>query len=334
VNLALLLVLNLDNYLRKHGRPREIPLFCDAKDMADDFLRMINASQKDLNFLEYSAVDEIIQHSDKNVPIVVLTEDEPNLLEIRNKCLNPIIAPIVPDLGTFEFALFQELEAHDFELGGLNEWNGAPAQYSPYILQSLSRVHCRVTYPAYVNDHVMKQRSLAGEGRLRVLDIGCGPISRLRWGALTGELEIVGVDPLNDLYDAILARHGFHGLSEIRPERTINAFAESVDLGGEKFPLVYSWNAMDNTQDILKAMQTIAKALDTQGIALFTVNSKNGMRNEYSGLHKYDIWYENGILQYGTKEQPPRDLLEDTGELRLDRVYWANNDNLCVLLRL
>jgi SAM-dependent methyltransferase len=338
VNTVLLLALNIDLYFRKNERRGrggpDILLFCDAKQhIADDLLRTVGASKNKLEYSNCSSVADVIRQPDKNVPIAVLTEDESNLLKIKSECSNPIIAPIVPETETIEYGFFRELEGHDFEIGGLNEWNGAPTLYSQYVLQSLSRASCRMAYPAYAIDEITKLAAFAEGTRLRVLDVGCGPISRLRWGALTGEMEIVGVDPLNDLYNALLARHGFDGLAEIRPTQTFNDLIETVDLGGEKFAFVYSCDALGHTQDPVKFIQAISTALDSRGMVVLNTTSREGKRNGYARGYKFDIWYD-GALRYSTEEQQPRNLLEDVGTLMLDRVYWANDDSLCLSLRL
>src|SRR5215213_10677957 len=51
--------------------------------------------------------------------------------------------------------------------------------------------------------------SLARDGRLRVLDVGTGPVTMLGYRAPGGlALELTTTDPLAPLYAGLLARHG------------------------------------------------------------------------------------------------------------------------------
>jgi SAM-dependent methyltransferase len=344
MNLASLMVFDIYFYFREQAREKPgkaidlvLAYDCEHSELAEDVKRMLNAWPRRVRLREVDST-MLLREGYERVengltPIAVVEEDESRVRDIRSAVRNPVIAPVIPALDAEEFGFFQEYESHDYELGGLNEWNGSPTAYSPAVLQSFSRVHCRQNYPNYVEPELEALRDISGTARLRALDIGCGPISRLRWGALAGRLEIAGVDPLNDLYDAILARHGLDALPEIRPSRRFNALAEEVQFGDEKFPFVYTNNALDHTRDLLRSMRTIVDVLAPNGIALFLCHTKEGIRQSYSGLHKYNIWYEDEILRYSAADTTPRDLLQDVGGLETARVVWADEESLCLVLR-
>ena len=132
-----------------------------------------------------------------------------------------------------------------------NEWSQKDALSSPWILRMLSATHCRRQFPHYVVSHLETLRQAANGRTLEAIDIGCGPISRLRWGQLAGYLRVTGVDPLLDMYAVLHERHGLNGIPSLRCAREISAFAETLTehLPAAGYDFAYSSNALDHTSD-------------------------------------------------------------------------------------
>jgi SAM-dependent methyltransferase len=227
-------------------------------------------------------------------------------------------------------AFYKEVQAHDFELGGVIEWNEEfEAQFSRYVLQSLSLAHVKRSFPFDL------WHSLPQDWRkpLRCLDVGCGPISKLRYGALKGWLHIVGVDPLNDMYSAILARHGLTQIEKIRPDDIISGFAEDVEFSDNPFDLIYSLNALDHTQDLVRSLKHIGDNLSPGGVAYIQVYEKEGERQNYSGLHKFNIWIQDDIVMYNEKDTKPENLIAQIPLLHMDRIYITDQDECAFSVR-
>ena len=124
---------------------------------------------------------------------VVGVSDRVEILDaIRTRCeslsLNYIDSTYPPPTGSNE-SLVQEVAHHDFEIGGCNEFDGAPVRHSTAILNQLSSTHCRQVFPMYVWSDLLALRAAANSRKLRTLDIGCGPISRLRWAQFRSVLR-------------------------------------------------------------------------------------------------------------------------------------------------
>jgi SAM-dependent methyltransferase len=243
-----------------------------------------------------------------------------------------VIVATLPDTNDPLFGFWNEICAHDFGLGGVNEWSGEDDQFCAPVLQTISMVHSHRIFPRFASQQF--NELLSTRKKIVALDIGCGPISRLRAYALLDKMTITGVDPLNDLYDAILARHGLTCLPKIRPDETLQGFAETLMLDGRTFDLVFSYNALDHTQDIERAFSLIRKALSPDGIAVICMYGKEGERQNYKGLHKYNVWLDSGTIRVSENTGRERDLLASVGGLHLESVLFEIQDGLfSVVLR-
>ena len=237
-------------------------------------------------------------------------------------------------VAAYDLDLIKEIAHHDFEIGGKNLWDGAPTQCGESVLRSLSKTHCRDYFP---DDSVVTGlRGLRAElGRpVETLDIGCGPISKLRWGAIEGLVTITGVDPLIDVYQVILARHGLLTLPFIMPKKIVSAGIE--ELSGsrhrEVYEFVYTDNALDHVQDIRKAMDVLHDALSPRGFAFVQVATNEGTRQNWSALHQHDIDLDGNCL-VATRKSGERYRLAGQGcALKIRNVIHYNAEGLGVIL--
>jgi SAM-dependent methyltransferase len=333
VNSASLLAINLYLHLR-HQRISATELFWaqGAEEDAATFVRMTQVWKPWVSIhpgglLQAKQLGDVAARFSS---VAYLTVDNDWAVENRANLPEKIILPVFPKSGTLEFGLAQEIESHDYELGGKNEWNGSPTAFSPHVLRSLSAVHIRDFFPSYAEQAI---NELKKDGHLTVVDVGCGPISKLRWGALYGNMEIIGVDPLNDLYDVVIERHGLSALPMIRPNKSINAFAETLDLGGETFDMFYSCNALDHTQELERSFSSIRDGLRIGGAAIVQLNTREGKRQMYGGLHKYDCRMEGSVLWYAEKDGEERNLFAEVEGFTVERVYWSTEESFAFLLR-
>jgi SAM-dependent methyltransferase len=214
---------------------------------------------------------------------------------VRAACLDggrTFIDPTLAPQDTREHALYQEVLHHDFELGGFNEWTGKDAQYSSAVLRMMSATHCRMAFPAYAAKPLAELWQQNGGRPLQALDVGCGAISRLRWGALSGLLTITGVDPLLDMYSIVRERHGYTALPEIRCTREIVIGAEDLRsaIAPGSFDFVYCANALDHTEDPGRVIESIAAALRIGGVFAVDVYTREGSRENWWQLHQFDMY--------------------------------------------
>jgi SAM-dependent methyltransferase len=229
------------------------------------------------------------------------------------------ITPDFPAAGTLDADLLREVSFFDFEFGGKNEWDGAETRYAASCLRQLSSTHCREYYPEWAFEPLLRTGGRARNGPLKVMDIGCGPVSVLRWGAIHGEISITGVDPILDMYALMLARHGFDALPKIHCDHEISGFAEDLDrlLPDEDFDVIYTQNSLDHTQQPAQVIEIIGRKLAPNGLAVFQVATREGTRQKWDQLHKTDIYTKQGVLMYAHQDGVERSLLSATSRLHL-----------------
>jgi SAM-dependent methyltransferase len=233
-------------------------------------------------------------------------------------------------------AFVQEISHHDFEIGGKNEWDGAPVKHSPHILRLLSEVHCRDYFPMSIWPELMERQRLRGE-HLQALDVGCGPLSWLRYGALQNLLTVTGVDPLLDAYDIVLARHGLSGLNSIRPAHRIVAQVESLpDVAPQlehRFDFIWTNNALDHIENPDIAVRAMAFALRADGFAIVQVATNEGTRQRWTQLHRFDIDLRGDHVIATDREGRCLPLIGPGCALRLSDVLEHSGQGLSVIAR-
>jgi SAM-dependent methyltransferase len=261
----------------------------------------------------------------KDQMVLVVGGSLPLQQDLQKTCQRMDVRCITPDFppaGTLEADLLREVAHFDFELGGKNEWDGAPTRYASHCLRQLSSTHCREFYPDWAFEPLLHSPQRNNSKPLKVMDIGCGPISILRWGAIEGEISITGVDPLLEMYALVLARHGLDGLPKIRCDREVNGFAEDLDrlLPNETFDVIYTQNSLDHTQQPGLVIENIGRKLAPNGRAVFQVATRKGTRQNWDQLHKTDIYLKKGVLMYAHQHSPERPLLSPASRLHLKHV--------------
>lgn len=241
-----------------------------------------------------------------------------------------LIEPIMPATDTFEFALLEEVFFHDAELGAKSEFDGQPRKFSAQVLRMLSATHCRYSYPHFALEGLPQDRK-----PWRVMDVGCGPISNLRWGALRGDMTITGVDPLIEMYAVILARHGHDQLPHLRCDNEIVGFAENLDelAPDEAYDMIYTSNALDHTQEPERVINNFSRKLVPGGRVYMAVNTREGTRQNWNQLHKTNIYInDDDELVFHHQHTPEKPLLTPATHLRLAKVFTNNDDYTVVNL--
>ncbi len=240
----------------------------------------------------------------------------------------------LPGKDSRELALLQEVLHHDFELGGFNDWAGKDPQFSAPVLRSLSATHCVRSFPAYAAGALGSMWGDNSGRPLQVLDIGCGAVSRLRWGALQGLCAITGVDPLLDMYAIVRERHGYNALPEIRCAREICAGAEDLagHLAPRSFDAAYCANALDHTEDPVAVVHTVATLVRPGGIFAIDVYTREGSREQWWQLHQFDMYISDaGDFVAETRDGAVRSLVPPGSGFRI-RDIAARHETTAVIL--
>jgi SAM-dependent methyltransferase len=159
----------------------------------------------------------------------------------------------------------------------------------------LSITHCHRQFPAYVAPYLQALRRENGGRPLEAIDVGCGPVSRLRWGALNGLLRVTGVDPLLDMYAVVLERHGLTALPSIRCAREVSAGAEEIPrlLPAGGYDFAYSSNALDHTEDPAAIVRSLGGCVRPGGFVALEVFTREGSREKWWQLHQFDMYVDD-----------------------------------------
>jgi SAM-dependent methyltransferase len=233
-------------------------------------------------------------------------------------------------------ALFHEMSHHHFELGGVNDWAQGPSLHGAAILQQISAVNCITHFPQYAIPDLKEKRSELGRP-LDALDVGCGPISRLRWGALEGLLHLSGADPLLEIYDLILAYHGLDCIPRIKVDRAIAANAEDLasHIASESLDFAYSCNALDHVENPSAVITQIGRSLRPGSLFALEFATREGSRQQWQQLHQFDLFLEPNSNKLVCQQQnhEPSPLVLEHVPLTLDRVVSATDDHTRVVLR-
>lgn len=123
-------------------------------------------------------------------------------------------------------------------------------------------------------------------GRIRILDVGSGPISGLGVTHNGKHLDVTAADPLAGAYQRMYVEF------KVAPPIPVTlAFAEDLTAFFEKdkFDLVVCQNALDHTFDPWRALRQMIEVSKPGGFVLLR-HARNEAENEcYSGLHQWNL---------------------------------------------
>jgi len=129
--------------------------------------------------------------------------------------------------------------------------------------------------------------------RVRLLDVGAGPLTVLGSYWPGHVVEIVAVDPLAEEYGRLLDRAG------ITPRvRTEPGCAEDLvaRFGSGVFDIVFCRNALDHSSDPLEGIRQMFEAVAPGGYVYLAHSENEAERRGYEGLHQWNLCSENGRL--------------------------------------
>lgn len=269
---------------------------------------------------------------------LILCDDAERVSELTGDAIaggSVVFDSSLPPHGSLDYSLCLEAAHHDHELCGYNGWLAdGRVQFSRYILWHLSAAQCKAHFPQYVIPELEQLARSTGRP-VDALDIGCGMLSRLRWGQVRGLLRTTGVDPLLNIYRAILARHGLLALPHITPATRLPMLAEdlSSDMIAGRFGLVYTSNALDHTQNPERVVALMGAALRPEGLGIIQGAVNEGTRENWSELHQFDFRVESDRLICAARDGSERALVGPDHPLRIEKVHSLTDEHMCFVVR-
>ena len=137
-----------------------------------------------------------------------------------------------------------------------------------------------------IDSRVLAAVRTAPEGFIRVLDVGCGPVSVLGWHHPTLPIELTGADPLAQDYNELLSEFGLSV-----PYRTYAVPGEKLEQRFEAgyFDYVFSRNALDHVEDAPLTLRNMIEVTREGGVVEVEVFENEAVAAGYSGLHRWNF---------------------------------------------
>ena len=129
--------------------------------------------------------------------------------------------------------------------------------------------------------------------RIKILDIGAGPITKVGYKLDNKVVELHPIDPLAKVYNRILNNKNIHP-----PVKTIFGNVEklSKQFGENEFDLIHASNSIDHTANPVKAIKEMHYVLKPYHYLYLNHFINEGEKNNYYGLHQWNFYYKNDSL--------------------------------------
>lgn len=190
-------------------------------------------------------------------------------------------------------------------------WDDYLVQRPPAISDSDRR---RSAFPPELARFVDEMQVHAAR-RIKLLEVGSGPVSLLAWGVDQGLFDMIAVDPLAEHYRKMLTKYGLQYPvvpMEGHGEKLTEMFAEGT------FDVVYSSNALDHAIAPEQCLREIYSVVRDGGIVYLEGYCHEGSNEDWIGLHQHDLVPEDGHLVHFDREGVRTNL---TAALQLKCVY-------------
>jgi SAM-dependent methyltransferase len=138
-----------------------------------------------------------------------------------------------------------------------------------------------------LQEHLRKLLPPESNGRTyRILDIGAGPLTTVGKVSEGRKIDLVCIDPLASVYDALLKATGV-----TPPVRTEYGEAERVAqmYAENSFDLVHAVNSLDHAHDPAAAIKSAVRVVRPGGYVYLEHHVNEGERERYGGLHQWNF---------------------------------------------
>jgi SAM-dependent methyltransferase len=149
-----------------------------------------------------------------------------------------------------------------------------------------------------LQEHLKKLLPQSQGRAYRILDIGAGPLTTLGKVCDGRAVDLVCIDPLASVYDALLNANGI-----TPPVRTLYGEAERIDqmYGENSFDLVHAANSLDHAHDPVAAIKAAVRVVGPGGHVVLEHILNEGDREHYGGLHQWNFGVEGNSFTITSK---------------------------------
>ncbi len=160
------------------------------------------------------------------------------------------------------------------------------------------RLHFRALPEDVVNE-IYKLKKLYKNEKLKLLEIGSGPISNLAYYVDINLVDVIAIDPLADFYKKIMKKVKYK-----YPIKPINLNCEDLTryFKKEVFHIVYAQNSIDHTNNPINCLHNAYYLLKNEGILFIRNNLREGSRKQWIGLHKHDIYINKKKILHSDRD--------------------------------
>lgn len=146
----------------------------------------------------------------------------------------------------------------------------------------------------------------------RILDIGAGPLSSVGKTVQGRKVDLVPIDPLAPVYNALLEANGI-----TPPVRTEYGEGEQIAqiYPENSFDLVHASNSLDHVHDPLKAIKAALRVVRPDGFVYLAHTVNEGAREGYGGLHQWNFALEDGSFTITSKTGQKTNVTEALANL-------------------
>ncbi len=129
--------------------------------------------------------------------------------------------------------------------------------------------------------------------KIRILDVGAGPITRIGYKFDGKELEIKACDPLADQYNELLEKH------QIVPTvKTENVEGEKLTKFYDKgsFDICTAFNCLDHSDNPLEIIKQMVDLCNKDGVVYLRHFENEASVENYKGLHRWNFYLNDADL--------------------------------------
>lgn len=182
-----------------------------------------------------------------------------------------------------------------------------------WMQDALSEKTRKACFPLFLLPYIKRIR--LNNKKVKVIDVGCGPLSPLAWGAESDLIDLIAIDPLAGVYKKLLYTYGIRypvNMSTGSAENLHNYFQP------ETFDIAYSRNALDHAIDPCQCLRNISTVLKEKSHFFLEGFTKEGTKQNWKGLHKHDFIVQAAGLIWSNSRGQSKNITQNA---RLELIY-------------